>query len=569
MARTTKLRSGAVIEDTIEDKDGDTKVTVEESSDEDKIRFDTAGSQRMIIDEVGQVGVGTDAPEEQFHIHGANATLRLGNGVNSGEHSPKIQLSEMADSSGDMSYGYSIGYNGATNNFEIKRHSNSVSGNEVLIANRSTGDIGIKTASPEADLHVYGGSSGETFSNVTFAVENNGSSDSFYAFQTATVGGGKSFSITNGGKVGIGTTVPSSELTINGAQPAITLRESDADRAEIGINDSDNLVITNQSTNKYIVFKTNDAGTVREGFRIGGVTPEVVVNEGSDSLIDFRVESNNNAYMLFVDGGNEKVGIGLGLPQTTLHVHADSIENGTVTISQSDDSGDASQLDIVKSRGSGAQPADVQSGDFIGQVRFLGYEGSSYQNFADIYAQAAGTIDAANHPTKVVIRTTPLGGTTPVSAVTIDENQNLTAAGGVYGKMRHMTHHRYNDGSGTGKEYIPWVGTSEQPSPSYITQGVAPYNGRLAAVWVRSSKSGGLGNTSVAIHIGVNGDTVVNSTAEETITVDMSQQNTSYAFDFTASTHFAAGDVIGVAIDPTNQHGNVNVTCIWEYTITA
>ena len=341
----TRIRASQIVEDTLEDKDGDTKVTVEESSDEDKIRFDTAGSQRMIIDEAGQVGIGTDAPEEQFHIHGSNATLRLGNGINSGEHSPKIQLSEMADSNGDMSYGYSIGYNGTSNNFEIKRHSNSVSGNEVLIANRNTGDIGIKTASPEADLHVYGGNSGQTFSNVTFAVENAGSSDSFYAFQTATSGGGKSFSITNGGRVGIGTTSPSSALTLDGTQPALTFRESDSDRAEILINDSDNLVITNQSINKYIVFKTNDAGVTREGFRIGGVTPEVVVNEGSDSLIDFRVESDSNTHMLFVDGGNEKVGIGTSSPTEVLDIDGASIRlRQSLTPSSASDVGAAGQI---------------------------------------------------------------------------------------------------------------------------------------------------------------------------------------------------------------------------------
>ena len=136
MAGKTRLRATQVTENTIEDKDGDTKVAVEESSDEDKIRFDTAGTQRMIIDETGQVGVGTDAPEEQFHIHGSNATLRLGNGVNSGEHSPKIQLSEMADSNGDMAYGFSVGYNGSTNNFELKRYSGNTAGNDVLIASR-------------------------------------------------------------------------------------------------------------------------------------------------------------------------------------------------------------------------------------------------------------------------------------------------------------------------------------------------------------------------------------------------------------------------------------------------
>ena len=38
----------------ITDLDEDTKIQVEESSDEDKIRFDTAGSERMIIDASGR-----------------------------------------------------------------------------------------------------------------------------------------------------------------------------------------------------------------------------------------------------------------------------------------------------------------------------------------------------------------------------------------------------------------------------------------------------------------------------------------------------------------------------------
>ncbi len=324
-------------------------------------------------------------------------------------------------------------------------------------------------------------------------------------------------------------------------------------------------------TDTYIRFTDNDiniqAGSVNFIDISQGGTNEITFNEaGAD--VDFRVEGDNNTHLLYVDGGNDKVGIGT-IPQTTLHVHADSIDNGAVTISQSDNSGDASQLDLSKSRGTGASPTDVQSGDFVGQVRFVGYEGSSYHNFADIYAQTAGTIDAANHPTKIVIRTTPLGGTSPVDAVTIDEGQNITAAGGVYGKMRHMTHHRYSDTSGSGKEYVPFAGsTAEQASPSSITQGIAPYTGRLVSVLVRSSKSGGLGNTSVALHIGTDGSQVVSTTATETVEANMSSANTTYSFNFSGTDQFAAGDVIGVAIDPTNIHGNVNVTCIWEYIVT-
>ena len=46
-----------VAKETFQDADGDTKIQVEESTDEDKIRFDTGGTERVIIDSTG-VGIG-------------------------------------------------------------------------------------------------------------------------------------------------------------------------------------------------------------------------------------------------------------------------------------------------------------------------------------------------------------------------------------------------------------------------------------------------------------------------------------------------------------------------------
>ena len=115
-------------------------------------------------------------------------------------------------------------------------------------------------------------------------------------------------------------------------------------------------------------------------------------------------------------------------------MHADSINNGVITISQADNSGDASQLDLSKARGTGASPTAVQNNDFIGQVRFLAYDGNSYDNFADIYAQAAGSIATNSHPTKLVIRTSRSGGSSPTTAITIDEQQNLIAEGNLEAK---------------------------------------------------------------------------------------------------------------------------------------
>ena len=47
----------------------------------------------------------------------------------------------------------------------------------------------------------------------------------------------------------------------------------------------------------------------------------------------------------------------------------------------------------------------------------------------------------------MIIRTTQAGATSPTTAVTIDQNQDMTVNGNIYGRMLHMTQHRYNDGN--------------------------------------------------------------------------------------------------------------------------
>lgn len=79
------------------------------------------------------------------------------------------------------------------------------------------GELGVGTAKAGTTLHVRHSASGATPSNVTgLFVENYGTSNASFVLQTATVGGGKSFSITNAGNVGIGTTTPQNKLEVNG-----------------------------------------------------------------------------------------------------------------------------------------------------------------------------------------------------------------------------------------------------------------------------------------------------------------------------------------------------------------
>ena len=422
------------------------------------IGFDTDGSTSMVLSG-SKVGIGTTTPDYRLQVAGnigVNQYIYHNGDANTWINftDNRIRLNaggnNFIDCEDPGSAPHKVRINNGGNNIDFVIKDNS--GNVYFTADASTSRIGIGTDTPNESLHVAGNIKasgddvrikidGDTDSHPGLELYENGTrkwiiyndhSDDKMVFKTDT---DQRMVIEQDGKVGIGNNSPSTLLHLEGTDPTITFSESSTEKATIGINSSDNILVENKTMNKHIVFKVNDQGTVKEGLRLDGAVPEVVVNQTSDSLVDFRVESDDNTHMLFVDGSENKIGIGISAPQSTLHVHADSINNGAVRISQSDNSGDASQLDLLKSRGSGASPAAVQSNDFIGQVRFAAYDGNSYDNFVDIYAQASHeSISTTSHPSKLIIRTTKVNAISPTIAITIDENQNLISEGNLEAK---------------------------------------------------------------------------------------------------------------------------------------
>ncbi len=67
----TTVATGILSSNSMTDADGDTLVQVEESADEDIIRFDTAGTQQMILDANGDLGVNVADPTAKLHVSGA------------------------------------------------------------------------------------------------------------------------------------------------------------------------------------------------------------------------------------------------------------------------------------------------------------------------------------------------------------------------------------------------------------------------------------------------------------------------------------------------------------------
>jgi hypothetical protein len=134
-------------------------------------------------------------------------------------------------------------------------------------------------------------------------------------------------------------------------------------------------------------------GTAREFARFQG-SHAVIFNEDSQD-IDFRVESNGNTHMLFVDGGNDHVNIGTATDLgATLNVsgtgHFETTGNETTLTLKSTDADASSGPRLLLNRES-SSPAD---GDDLGKIFFFGKnDNAEDQGYAEILAEISDASD--------------------------------------------------------------------------------------------------------------------------------------------------------------------------------
>ena len=141
-------------------------------------------------------------------------------------------------------------------------------------------------------------------------------------------------------------------------------------------------------------------------------------------------------------------------------------------------------------------------------------------------------------------------------------------SGSFRAKQLHITRHAYNVG-GAGERFIPFYTLTDAVAPGSAdenTQMVAPFDGILKRVIFRPSSAQGGGTSRIALYKQTNGTALIGSgdIIEHLDVTCSGVAATSNVFNFTGSSHFSAGDVVGVSIDPHLGPDDTFVTCIWE-----
>ncbi len=120
----------------------------------------------------------------------------------------------------------------------------------------------------------------------------------------------------------------------------------------------------------------------------------------------------------------------------------------------------------------------------------------------------------------------------------------------------------YTITGGSNKVFIRPVNTGSVSFDSVNNRFIVPSNGKIKYILIRSDATPG--STEIGFHKASDGDQYLNDTATEIQTIDLSTAHTVVKATFSSSATFSANDIIGISVNPTNNHGRVNITVVFE-----
>ena len=341
----------------------------------DFLRFQTNSTERMRIDADGNVGIGTSDPDAPLDVVGYAQVVRNTGTTNSGDQTSIVAGAKTTGAS-NTSFGAGL-------QFQVENSSGAYAGSRIvsrLNADNNTADLVFQSRnygfSDSMAINASGnvGYSGKLFSSNNTAtlsglqLYRDHATGSCYLFDstTAPYSGPLIFGTNNTERMRIdanGTLIHKAAAVFNEDGGNSDFRvESDGNTHALFVDASENLVTVGSSggygtlqvvgdnapseyrtlfvtsasditkgvaiaydnTNDVGVITAVDAGTGWKALRIANTAMTIdrglSVNDSSNSAGDFRVESDGNTHMLYVDSSFNRVGIGTTSPQRDLHV---------------------------------------------------------------------------------------------------------------------------------------------------------------------------------------------------------------------------------------------------------
>ena len=315
------------------------KLTVnrESTNSSGYMAFQTGTTEKMRITNSGNVGIGTSSPDCKVHML-ENTNNSGSTGLTNG--GLRIENTNTTANSWSQIYLKAVTYDAHIRYLNNGLLKFMVDGNTDAMSINNSGNVGIGTSSPSQLLHLEA-------SNVTMRLEDTDASG--YSLISTTGTSDLQFKADDGNNDAsskITFDVDGSErMRIDSSGNLLLNTTSQVSSAKLSLNGSIGLDRTSTYNQQWLQFISHTGtinygtlnftplnGQTTAGFRINdssnnarlvirgiGDSNESVFNyNGAD--IDFRVRSSNNLNMLFVDGGNDRVGIGTSSPTQSLDV---------------------------------------------------------------------------------------------------------------------------------------------------------------------------------------------------------------------------------------------------------
>ncbi|MGB4107935.1 MAG: hypothetical protein WBK55_09105, partial [Alphaproteobacteria bacterium] len=392
--------------------------------------FTGAEVQRMIINNLGEVGIGDTTPDDGTGGGGQNLLLDIEGPAGASHYCDQNGLNCFTPAS--------VASNRALSAITAAAADNSINNgnwNQIWNWQLAAGEVGhtfgenVASAGGSADQYILAAKTLATSTATPFMITNLGAANSFRVNDETGDADTTPFVIEADGDVGIGTATPADRLNIAGElDDTGLLVESFIDSSSSGNvtfrhargTEGSETIVQNNDEVGHLLFQAHDGTNYENAASIVAVVDGATGNNDMPGRLDFYTALDGTAghlpRMTIKNDGD--VGIGTTAPAGQLHISSDA---ETYLYLQSAATNQWLNPTIIgrRSRGTVAAPTVVVADDELLTLGVSAYDSNSYESAGWIGFYVDGTPGNNDMPSRMSFFTTPDGSITSTERMTI------------------------------------------------------------------------------------------------------------------------------------------------------